>query len=301
MVDLNACYRLLELKNGATLAEINQAYKRLALVWHPDRQPQDDASRQQEAQEKLKQLNQARDHLRSYLNGHGQSQIPTPERRSHHEPRPHHSGANGNPQRNNTSHGTGQHSGGGRSGASWYETRQSSYYQAKSQNRSQNFWQNSSGDRTHNSSQSGFANDFASNPSQSQVPSPHHKPSNGGDLSGADFRGANLRERNLERRNLSHANLMEADLTDAFLHHTNLSGANLSRAKLFRANLFQANLAGADLREANLVGADFSGADLRGANLSGARVGAGGKILVKLTGALLDGAIMPDGVAYSRG
>src|SRR6476659_4158732 len=63
--ELNRCYRVLGLKPGASLDEINQAYKDLARIWHPDRMPQDDPDRQHEAHEKLKEINEARDLLRS--------------------------------------------------------------------------------------------------------------------------------------------------------------------------------------------------------------------------------------------
>ncbi|NQZ64475.1 pentapeptide repeat-containing protein, partial [Crocosphaera sp.] len=45
--------------------------------------------------------------------------------------------------------------------------------------------------------------------------------------------------------------------------------------------------------------ADLSGADLSGADLSGAKVGSGNRIMVKLTGTILKGAVLPDGSVHS--
>ncbi|MEL6319146.1 MAG: J domain-containing protein, partial [Cyanobacteria bacterium J06626_14] len=65
MNDFKKWYQVLELEPGASIEEINQAYKDLVFIWHPDRIPKDNARLQQKAQDKLKQLNQARDHLRT--------------------------------------------------------------------------------------------------------------------------------------------------------------------------------------------------------------------------------------------
>ncbi|NMG11174.1 pentapeptide repeat-containing protein [Brasilonema sp. UFV-L1] len=131
-------------------------------------------------------------------------------------------------------------------------------------------------------------------PTQKSYQPPHPNP----DLSGKDFSRANLQGKDLSGRNLSHANLSGANLSDAFMHKVNLKGANLSEANLFRANLLLADLREANLRCANLIGADLSGADLRGANFMGARMKSGDRLLVKLVGANLAGAIMPDGKIY---
>ena len=62
--DLQCWYKALDLEPGASLEEVNQAYKDLALVWHPDRLPQDSPRLQEKAQAKLKEINNARDRLR---------------------------------------------------------------------------------------------------------------------------------------------------------------------------------------------------------------------------------------------
>ena len=226
MDDLNQCYKVLGLEPGASLDEVNQAYKDLAFIWHPDRVPEGNQRLRQKAQEKLKEINHARDQLRSNRASE-KTQKPQQERSP-------------NPPKTNA-----------------YSQQKRPHYQS----------------------------------SQSHYRPPTPPP----DLSGADFRGADLKEKDLSGRNLSHANLSNANLKDAFLHKINLQGANLEKANLFRANLFQANLSNASLREANLIGADLSGADLSGADLRGAKIGTKDRILVKLTGANLRRAILPDG------
>lgn len=203
-------YRVLGLEPGATLEEVNQAYKDLAFIWHPDRIPNDNPRLQQKANEFLKEINTARDRLRSYLQ---KKTVATP-------------------------------------------------------------------------------------PPASPPPPPRPQSSENTRYWGADFRQANLREKDLSGRDFRNANFTGANLSDAFMHKVNLSGANLSQANLFRANLLQANLSHANLREANLIGADLSGSDLSGADLRGARIGVGDRILVKLTGVRLTGAIMPDGTIH---
>ncbi|MFN3927261.1 MAG: pentapeptide repeat-containing protein [Pseudanabaenaceae cyanobacterium] len=195
------------------MEEVNQAYRDLAFVWHPDRLPKDNPRLIAKAHHMLKEINYAREQLRNQ-----------PVREEVHRKS---------------------------------RSRSSNYYHAQAQSRPP---------RT--------------------------------DLSGRDFSGADLREKDFEGRNLSNCNLSHANLTDAFMHRVILQGANLYRANLFRANLLGANLQGADLREANLIGADFSGANLTGANLKGARVGYGDRIMVKFTGAILHGAILPDGSVH---
>ncbi|MBG1271883.1 pentapeptide repeat-containing protein [Nostoc sp. WHI] len=214
MSDLDRYYRVLELEPGATLEEVNQAYKDLVFVWHPDRIPKDNLRLHQKALDKLKAINEARDQLRSLKTKH-----PT------------------------TSH---------------------------------------------------------SPASQQQTPSqtPHQSAKKNSDLSGKDYSRANLSNKDLSGRNLSYANLSGANLSDTFMHKVNLRGANLSEANLFRANLLLADLREANLRATNLIGADLSGADLRGADLTGARIRSGERLLVKLVGTNLAGAIMPDGTIY---
>ena len=58
-------YQVLEVEAGASQADIKQAYRDLAKVWHPDRFS-GDSTLQQKAQEKLKRINAAYEFLKSY-------------------------------------------------------------------------------------------------------------------------------------------------------------------------------------------------------------------------------------------
>lgn len=62
--DLLECYRILELEPGATPAEVKQAYRDLAKIWHPDRFPNEPRV-QEKAQEKLKEINRAYEQLKN--------------------------------------------------------------------------------------------------------------------------------------------------------------------------------------------------------------------------------------------
>lgn len=64
MVDtVEASYRILGVKPTATDDELHQAYRRLALLYHPDRvQTRDEASRQQ-AERMFQLINEARDRI----------------------------------------------------------------------------------------------------------------------------------------------------------------------------------------------------------------------------------------------
>jgi curved DNA-binding protein CbpA len=66
MQELDTAYRILDLEPGASMEEVNQAYKDLVFIWHPDRLPKDNLRLVEKAQEKIKQLNQARDYLRTH-------------------------------------------------------------------------------------------------------------------------------------------------------------------------------------------------------------------------------------------
>jgi curved DNA-binding protein CbpA len=66
MRELETAYRILELEPGASMEEVNRAYKDLVFVWHPNRIPQDNERLYQKAQDKIKALNHARDLLRSH-------------------------------------------------------------------------------------------------------------------------------------------------------------------------------------------------------------------------------------------
>ena len=67
MDSIEQAYRVLELEPGTetSMREVNQAYKDLVFVWHPDRIPSDRARLCEKAEAKLKILNEARAFLRS--------------------------------------------------------------------------------------------------------------------------------------------------------------------------------------------------------------------------------------------
>ncbi|MFM7573688.1 MAG: J domain-containing protein, partial [Snowella sp.] len=64
MKDLTPYYRILGLELGASLEEINQAYRDLAFIWHPDRIPSGNERLLEKAITRLKDINHARDQLR---------------------------------------------------------------------------------------------------------------------------------------------------------------------------------------------------------------------------------------------
>ncbi len=221
MKEIERYYRVLGLEVGASLEEINQAYRDLAFIWHPDRLPKNNDRLLAKAVAKLQEINDAREQLKSHqIVSHPSKTVSVPRQKP-----------------------------------STYPHRRYP---------------------------------------QTQAQRPYYR-----DWSGADLKGANLKEKDLSGRKLIKADLSYADLSDSFLHKINLEGANLFRANLFRANLLRGNLRSANLQQVNLVGADLSGADLSGADLSGAKVGSGNRIMVKLTGTILKGAILPDGSVHS--
>ena len=77
-------FKALELHAGASLQEIKQAYRDLALVWHPDRFVHHGIRLQEKASERFKEINTAYDVLRSYDDGPSRA----------HEPRTKHTGSN---------------------------------------------------------------------------------------------------------------------------------------------------------------------------------------------------------------
>ncbi|NEP91471.1 MAG: J domain-containing protein, partial [Okeania sp. SIO2C2] len=76
MDDIAKAYSVLELEPGASLQEVNQAYKDLVFIWHPDRIPADNERLRDKAQDKLKRLNEARSRLKQYLR-HGSQKAAT--------------------------------------------------------------------------------------------------------------------------------------------------------------------------------------------------------------------------------
>jgi preprotein translocase subunit Sec63 len=65
-MDLQHAFEILEIDESASLSEIKQAYRDLALIWHPDHYTQN-TSLHQKALGRMKELNAAYDCIRSYL------------------------------------------------------------------------------------------------------------------------------------------------------------------------------------------------------------------------------------------
>jgi curved DNA-binding protein CbpA len=320
--NLEQHYKVLGLEPGASLAEVNQAYKDLVFIWHPDRVPQDNERLVKKSVAKIQQINEARDCLRSYHRQHQQTPVKQSKTATYSSSSAQSSGQSSSRQgyqRNN--------SGGESAYSDRYttyrapnndpkdsrepKTRQQTYTrphydQTKSYDQQPRHWNYreyyaAPSNAGQSSAQDGYRDFRATTsttakssgghpPAASNPQRPYHK-----DLRGADLSRSNFKERDFSGRDLSQANLSYADLSDTFLHKIILEGANLQGANLKGANLLQANLRNADLREANLIGADLSGSDLSGANLEGAKVGFNNKIMVKITAVKLTGATLPDG------
>ena len=60
MDQIEQAYRVLELEPGASMFQVNQSYKDLVFIWHPDRIPSDRDRLREKAEAKLKALNEAR-------------------------------------------------------------------------------------------------------------------------------------------------------------------------------------------------------------------------------------------------
>ncbi len=238
--DLKSWYKTLELEPGASLEDINQAYKDLALVWHPDRLPQDSPRLQEKAQAKLKEINNARDRLRE----NRAQQSTKSDRYNHHSPP-----ARSQPTRNPESS------------------------QAQQPRRSAPTREPQSAPKQTSTSNQHQSKTPAQRPDLSGVDW------SGTDLKERDFSSRNLTNANLSNTNLQDSFLHRTNLHGANLFKANLFRANLFQANLSNANLCEANLVGADLSGADLSGADLTGARVRvrgkmtvrlmGANLTG--------------------------------
>jgi hypothetical protein len=75
MNDLLRSYRILRLKPGVSLAEVQQAHRDAAWLWHPDRFPQEPHI-QEKAQVRTREINAAYQCIRTYLL---ESEAPKPE------------------------------------------------------------------------------------------------------------------------------------------------------------------------------------------------------------------------------
>ena len=278
--NLEQYYKILGLELGASLEEVNQAYKDLVFIWHPDRLPQENHRLIKKSAEKLKEINHARDLLRSF---HRQNRNTSTNSRS--TPKSQASHQTYKPPQNSYSY-----------RQSYHRTERAPKNNSYSSYSARQAYQSS----THSDStrQQTNANTKKTNYYYTNTGNSYYRPYYK-DMRGIDLSHANLQEKDLSGRNLHQANLSYADLSDSFLHKIILEEANLQGANLFRANLLGANLRKANLQETNLIGADLSGADLSGADLSGAKIAINQKIMVKLTAVKLTGTILPDGSVHS--
>lgn len=62
---INRCIEMLGLKPGASQEEVNQAYRDLVNVWHPDRFV-GNPRLQKKAEEKVKEINAAYEYIKSF-------------------------------------------------------------------------------------------------------------------------------------------------------------------------------------------------------------------------------------------
>jgi curved DNA-binding protein CbpA len=67
-MQLEDCYRLLDLDSAATDEEVKTAWRDLTKVWHPDRFGHD-RDVQRKAEEKLKAINEAYERVRAHVEG----------------------------------------------------------------------------------------------------------------------------------------------------------------------------------------------------------------------------------------
>lgn len=316
--NLEQHYKVLGLEPGASLEEVNQAYKDLVFIWHPDRVPQDNERLVQKSVAKLQQINEARDSLRSYHRKHrktpattgNQAKSSTYARRADYGERNAYQNRDRYARRDSyqsySRDNQNKHQGDRETSQKY---RSSTYYSQANPRRATDYKSRQPWDyrayyyspknpnNQSSNSRDGYQNFRESSKSygSSRPPEKNHKRPYYKDLRGADLSRSNFKEKDFSGRDLSQANLSYADLSDTFLHKIVLEEANLQGANLKGANLLQANLRGANLKEANLIGADLSGSDLSGADLSGAKVGFNNKIMVKITAVKLTGATLPDG------
>ncbi|HEY9867441.1 MAG TPA: DnaJ domain-containing protein, partial [Candidatus Obscuribacterales bacterium] len=184
--ELNYYYKVLDLKPGASLELVDQAYKDLAFIWHPDRIPEENQRLKKIAEEKLKEINQAREKLRSLLRRSSSNSTQHSSTVSRAES---HSRASSNSTGNSYTY------------QKPYSNYQSSPYQSRVKTSENNNFQ-----RPPASSKPPVT------PPPPTPPAPTPPPDRPTELSGLSFKGADLKERDFSSRNLSGADLTEADL-----------------------------------------------------------------------------------------
>jgi curved DNA-binding protein CbpA len=76
-MDIHSCLKILELDHTASMADVNQAYKDIVNVWHPDRFTYNPRL-QRKAEEKIKEINLAYAILKTF---YARKQVTEPERK----------------------------------------------------------------------------------------------------------------------------------------------------------------------------------------------------------------------------
>ncbi len=225
-MNLDYCYRLLGLAPGATPEEVNQAYRDLAFVWHPDRLPKDNPRLLAKAQHMLKELNQAREQLRHHRemrssttpsNGSSYSHREYPKERHSHSQQAWQTPQRPRPPRTDLS---GRDFSGADLREKDFEGRNMSNCNLSFANMSDAFM--------------------------------HRVILENANLHGANLFRANLLGANLQGANLQDANLIGADLSGANLRGANLKGARVGYGDRIMAKFTGANLQGAILPDGTI-------------------------------------------------
>lgn len=213
-MSLDKYYQLLGIEPGASLEEINQAYKDLALIWHPDRLPKDNQRLLEKALAKMQEINQARDELRAMAK-QGVKSVQYAAQPSQPPPRP--KSASYSPTSYNHRYYKQDFSGADFRGANFKEKDLSG----------RNF---TMADLSHADLSDGFL---------------HRVIFEGANLQRANLFRANLLEANLRNANLQEANLIGADFSGADLRGADLRGAKIRVGDRVMIKLTAAKLAGA--------------------------------------------------------
>ncbi len=212
LMNLEYCYRLLGLTPGATVEEVNQAYRDLAFVWHPDRLPKDNPRLIAKAHQMLKELNQAREQLRNHGEARPASGQGSSQRRTAYTQQTWQSPSRPRPPRTDLS---GRDFSGADLREKDFEGRNMSHCNLRGANLADAFM--------------------------------HRVILQGANLQGANLFRANLLGADLQGANLQDANLIGADFSGADLRGANLKGARVGYGDRIMAKFTGANLQGAIL------------------------------------------------------
>ena len=324
MDDIAQAYTVLELEPGASLSDVNQAYKDLVFIWHPDRIPADNARLRDKAQDKLKRLNEARSrlkqHLRSGAPARAKANNYNPERYGSSRYRPYSQGrytrpygatnGGGNGAATTAQNGDRPHTSGrpntyrSTNGSSSVHTNGSTPKPGEAANAQSTtngsgttsgtagYGSNgrSSSSNGYSSSSNGYSSSSNGRSSSSYNPVYRHSSDN----SYADYiyRPPQPSQYSAPQNSRSRGmpDLEGSDLKGANLKEKDFSGRNLSKSNLEGADLSDAFLHKVNLNQANLHKAKLFRANLLQANLSHANLRESNLLGADLSGADLSGA-----------